>query len=258
MRKLSVIILLCGLVSLHVGAWDALGHRITSELAYNQLTKKARKQVDQMLGKRGMIYTSPWADEIKSDTIYPYTHVYHYQNLRAGLTTADIEYLWLNNKAEGEHAFYAIDSLVNALRRDKTNADALKFTVHIMADLFQPMHLAHPDDRGGNKVQMRWFGQGTNLHAVWDRWLINYTQMSQSEYVRYLEDKYSSQQKELQRLSMLECICLTYERQKAIYEWQEGGDNSNYHYAYRFRKDLDLSLYTAGVKLAQLLNEIYR
>ncbi len=258
MKKLFAVLLLSGMCAGYLHAWGALGHRIIAEVAYNQLTKKARKQLDALLGKRGVIYYAPWADEIKSDTIYSKSHVHHYQNLKAGLKAEDIEYLWLNNKTEGEYAFYAIDSLVNVLKTDKNNVDALKFTIHILADLFQPMHLGHPDDKGGNRVQMRWFGHGTNLHSVWDRWLLDYAQLSQTEYVRLLEDKYSWQMKEIQKRSMVECLCRTYELQNAVYDWQEKGDNSNYHYAYRFRADMEQNMYAASVKLAQLLNEIYK
>ncbi|MBQ8100605.1 MAG: S1/P1 nuclease [Paludibacteraceae bacterium] len=258
MKKTFLILLLSVLTAGQAAAWDAVGHRIVAETAYNNLTKKARRQVDRILGTRGIVYTSSWPDEIKSDTIYPQSHVWHYQNLRAGLTPADIEYLYLNPAVEGKHAFYALDSLVNVLKTDREDEVALKFVVHIMGDVFQPMHLGHPDDKGGNKVQMRWFSHGTNLHAVWDRWLIDYTNLSSSEFVRLLEDTYGPQKKDLQRLTMLECYLITYGRQQAVYAWQQTGDTNTYHYAYRFRRDLDLSLYTAGIKLAQLLNEIYR
>ena len=258
MKKAILLLLFISFTVTNISAWDAFGHRVIAELAYNQLTKKARKQVDAVLGTRGMIYTASWADEIKSDTIYKKMHQMHYQNLREGMTQEDLEYLWLNNKAEGEHAFYAIDSLVNVLKDDKQNADALKFTVHIMGDLFQPMHLGRPEDKGGNKIQMRWFGNGTNLHSVWDRWLLDYMQMSQTEYVRYLQDKYSDRKKQIEQLTMLECIFITYERQNAVYKYLEREDKSNYHYAYQFLPMLDICIYSSSVKLAQLLNEIYK
>ncbi len=258
MKKFLSILICCLLVSVNIQAWDALGHKIITEVAYNQLTKKARKQLDNILGKRGIIYYSSWADEIKSDTIYPRSFVHHYQNLADTLTYADLEYLWLNNKSEGEYAFYAIDSLVNVLKTDKTDADALKFVIHIMGDIFQPMHLARAKNRGGNRVQIRWFGKGINLHSLWDRWLLDYTQMSEWEYVRFLEDRYSDKKKEFQAMNMVDCLWMTYCLRVEIYAWQEKGDESNYHYAYRFRKDMDRNLYAAGVKLAQLLNEIYR
>lgn len=253
--SLAIISFIC---SVSVYSWDAVGHRIVAEVAYNNLSKKARTQVDEVLGKRGMIHQSSWPDEIKSDTIYAYSHVWHYQNMRAGLSRADIADLYEHKTKEGEHAFYALDSLERVLRQNKKDAVALKFIVHIMGDIFQPMHLGHPDDKGGNKVQMRWFSNGTNLHAVWDRWLINYTQLSGEEFVALLEDVYGGQKKSLQQMSMLDCLYVTYDRQQAVYQYQEKKDNSAYHYAYRFRGDLELSLYTAGLQLAKLLNSIYK
>lgn len=257
MKKISLVLILLSF-TLVVGAWDAVGHRIVTEIAYRNLTKKAVRQVDKVLGTRGIVYYSSWADEIKSDTIYPDSYDWHFQNLRAGMTRDDLEYLWLNPATEGIHLLYALDSLTSLLREDKNNADALKFVVHLMGDMFQPMHLGHPEDKGGNRVQVRWFGRGTNLHSLWDRWMIENTQYTYSEYTQYLIEKYRSQDKELRNIPLFDCLCLTYGRQQRIYEWQEKGDNNNYHYAYNFRHDLDMSLYTAGIKLAQVLNGLYR
>lgn len=256
-RYLPLLVLLLS-CTLSAYAWDAVGHRIVTEIAYQNLSKKARKQIDNLLGTRGMVYYSSWADEIKSDTIYPHSYGWHFQNLSAGLSQEDITQLYNNPKAQGEHLFYALDSLTKVLQNNNTDIDALKFTVHLVGDIFQPMHLGHPDDKGGNKVQIRWFGRGTNLHSLWDRWLIDNTQYSYSEYAAFLNDKYCSQKKQLQQLSLLQCLFITYDRQQQIYAYQLTGDKNNYHYAYRFRNDLDLSLYTAGLQLANLLNALYK
>lgn len=244
--------------SFYASAWDAVGHKIVADIAYQNLTKKARKQVDNLLGVRGMVYTSSWPDEIKSDTIYSYSHVWHYENLRAGLTHADIDSLYHHPKAQGMHALYALDSLSSALRENKQDTIALKFIVHIMGDMFQPMHVGHPEDKGGNKVQMKWFGKGTNLHAVWDRWLIDYTQLSYTEFVNYLQDRYGAEKKVWEQRTFLDCLYITYDRQQQVYAYQELNDTNPYHYAYRFLRDLDESLYAAGIQLAKLLNEIYK
>lgn len=258
MKRYFAISLLFCLAIGSASAWNAVGHRIIAEIAYQNLTCKARRQVDDLLGKRGIIYAAPWADDIKSDTIYPESHVWHYQNLRAGLSHTDLDYLFANPTAEGKHLYFALDSLTTHLKTvDKKDADALKFVVHLMGDFFQPMHAGHPEDKGGNKVQMRWFGRGTNLHTVWDRYLLEYAEFSATEYVAYLNDRYGSQTKTIRQLTMLECLYHIYDLQQAIYHYQTKGDNSTYHYAYRFRTDMEQSLYTAGIKLAQLLNEIY-
>lgn len=258
MKKTLFTALFLGIVCTYAAAWDAAGHRIVTEIAYRNLSRKALRQVDAVLGTRGIVYCSSWADEIKSDTIYPDSYGWHFQNLRAGMTQDDLEYLWQNPAAEGIHLFYALDSLTSLLRTDGNNPDALKFVVHLVGDMFQPMHMGHPDDKGGNRVQVRWFGKSTNLHTLWDRWLIDNTQYSCTEYVSYLTDRYDAQKRRIRQTSLFDCLCDTYARQQRIYEWQESGDTNNYHYAYRFRNDLDISLYTAGIKLAQLLNELYR
>ena len=55
----------------------------------------------------------------------------------------------------------------NASREQK--ALALEYILHIVGDVHQPLHAGNGDDRGGNDVKVRWFGDETNLHAVWVR-----------------------------------------------------------------------------------------
>jgi hypothetical protein len=49
---------------------------------------------------------------------------------------------------------------------------ALRFVVHLIADLHQPLHVGDHHDRGGNDTQVRWFDEGSNLHRVWDSGII--------------------------------------------------------------------------------------
>ena len=49
---------------------------------------------------------------------------------------------------------------------------ALKYVVHFVADVHQPLHAGYAEDRGGNTYQVQAFGRGTNLHALWDTGLI--------------------------------------------------------------------------------------
>ena len=244
-------------------SWDAKGHRIVADIAYANLSRKARKHVDNILGKRGMIYMSSWADEIKSDTIYPESDGWHFQNLNSGLTDADIEHLYNNKLSDGEHVLYVLDSLTTLLSENGMGADPLKFVVHLSGDLFQPMHMGHSDDKGGNAVKMIWFGNKTNLHLIWDRWLLDHTMYSYSEYSEYLQNKYRNRRKEIMSLSELECLKKTYEAVEAVYRYQDligqtPARKYEYTYYYNMRDTLDYQLYTAGIQLAVRLNNIYR
>ena len=53
--------------------------------------------------------------------------------------------------------------------------EALKWVVHLMGDIHQPLHAATHGDRGGNTVKVSFFGERDNppygelnLHAIWD------------------------------------------------------------------------------------------
>jgi hypothetical protein len=61
---------------------------------------------------------------------------------------------------------------------------ALKFIVHFVGDLHQPMHVSRAADKGGNTIQVNYDGRGTNLHSLWDSGLLehgglNYQQLSE-------------------------------------------------------------------------------
>jgi len=80
----------------------------------------------------------------------------------------------------------------NASREEK--ALALKFIVHIVGDVHQPLHAGNGEDRGGNDVKVRWFGEETNLHSVWDSKLIESRNLSYTEYSHWLGREINSEQ----------------------------------------------------------------
>ena len=51
---------------------------------------------------------------------------------------------------------------------------ALKYLVHLVGDVHQPLHAGFLDDRGGNSYHLQRFMAESNLHAVWDSGLIKY------------------------------------------------------------------------------------
>jgi hypothetical protein len=43
-----------------------------------------------------------------------------------------------------------------------------------MEDLHMPLHVGENHDKGGNQTQVQFFGEGTNLHRLWDSGLIEH------------------------------------------------------------------------------------
>ena len=65
---------------------------------------------------------------------------------------------------------------------------ALRFLVHLVQDVHQPMHVADRNDRGGNNVQLR-YGRydNTNLHQVWDSGLLSRAFRNEDDLMHHLE-----------------------------------------------------------------------
>ena len=244
-------------LSLSVSAYDAVGHRIVADVAYANLTKTAQNQLDKILGKHGLIYAATWPDDIKSDKSYAYSYQWHYQNLRDSMSSEGLKQLLENPKSEGDHLFYAIDSLTNRLKIDRKDAEALKFLIHFIGDLHQPMHLGRVDDLGGNKVVTKWFGKTINIHSLWDSYLIEGHQMSYTEFSQYLQDKFEPRKAEIQKCSLLQSVEASYAVRNLIYGY-DTSDTSNYHYSYYFNPKIDEMLYRGGIQLANVLNAIYK
>jgi hypothetical protein len=77
---------------------------------------------------------------------------------------------------DGKCVIAAIQSKIEILGSkapDKAKLTALKYLVHFVGDIHQPLHVAYADDRGGNRYQIRFMSKGTNLHSIWDSGIID-------------------------------------------------------------------------------------
>lgn len=257
MRKVGICLLLLVFACTDLWAWGQKGHRIIGEVAYTYLSPVARRKTDAVLGRHGLVYYANRPDEIKSDTIYLDSSDWHYQDLDAGLTDEAVAAMWTDYPDVGGRLLMKLDSLTTVLKQNPKDQDALWFVVHLMGDLYCPMHTAHLDDKGGNEVKMKWFGDRTNLHTVWDTKLIEARGYSYTEYAEFLIDTYGAERRPIEQKKPAELLVANYHLCNAIYDYQAGWDGNTYHYIYRWHEPMEHQLYTAGVRLAKLLNSIY-
>jgi len=269
MRRTFFLLILCMCACAHslpALSWGQEGHRIIAQIAYDHLTKKARKNVDRIMGDHGMIYWANWPDEIKSDTIYKQSikDGWHYQDFAGGLSDSIVADALIHYPKEGGNLYRALDSLVRRaqntnLYTDKVQAEhVLRFIMHLSGDRYCPMHMAHMDDKGGNAVKMKWFGRETNLHSVWDTKLIDSQGYSYTEYAQKLEREYAYKQREIEQATDKDLLLMSYHVTEEIYRYQQTWDGNTYHYIYRWRQPMEYQLYVAGIRLAQVLNKLYK
>ena len=156
---------------LSAGAWGARGHRLAANLAFERLTPQARASVERLLALEPgatLASISTWADETRS----PSTAAWHYVNIPRD---ADCHYDEARDCPGGQCVIAAIERQRRVLASAASEAEklrALKYAVHLVPDVHQPLHAGYADDRGGNKFQLQAFGRGTNLHALWDTGII--------------------------------------------------------------------------------------
>ena len=151
-------------------AWGSQGHQVIAGLALSQLTPKARAEVDKLLALdpgETLVSVSTWADEHRS----PATARWHYVNFPRD----SCSYLPKRDCPDGQCVVAAIDRQAEVLKSDappEKRLNALKYLVHLVGDVYQPLHAGYLDDKGGNTYQLQAFMRGSNLHAFWDSGLI--------------------------------------------------------------------------------------
>lgn len=237
--------------------WGRTGHRATGEVAEQHLTKKAKQKVREILNGSNLAFVSTYGDDIKSDPAYRKYGPWHYVNLEAGQT----EYSKEKANPDGD-LVQAIQTCVAELKNKNTSKEDkefyLKMLVHFVGDLHQPMHAGRGEDKGGNDIQVRWFGSGSNLHRVWDSEMINDFQMSYSELAHNTDKLTKKEMTEIQKGSVLDWMYESKEIANDLYDSVEVGEKLGYEYMYEWFPVVHDQIQKGGLRLAKLLNEIYR
>jgi hypothetical protein len=156
-------------------AWDKIGHQAVAQIAAARLNPVAGAAVSDLLESKdaitGMTDVAAWADQIRFGR--KDTGPWHYVDIPI---TAD-GYDTARDCKDDACVVAQINREV-AVLKDKTlakpvRAEALKFLIHFVGDIHQPLHCADNNDKGGNKVQVMAGAKKTNLHAVWDNATVN-------------------------------------------------------------------------------------
>ena len=197
-RSLMISALALALATPAAQAWSRQGHQLVGELAERQLSPAALAEVQALLEGEpdpSLAGVSTWADEIRAEktALGELSRRWHYVNIPG----KDCDYAPARDCPDGECVIGAINAqfavLADASKPREERAQALKFLVHFVGDAHQPMHAGHPHDRGGNNHQLNYRGkgapdgEGTNLHGVWDYWILQSAGLDNDAYAARLE-----------------------------------------------------------------------
>lgn len=170
-RWRSLLVLALSLtMAAHAFAWGAQGHEVIASVAWQRLNPQARQEVTRLLAQEpGQTLESiaTWADEHRS----PATGVWHYVNF----PRTSCKYEPERDCPGGRCVVAAIAHQAAVFASHASDAErlkALKYLVHLVGDVHQPLHAGYQDDRGGNRFQLQLWMHARNLHAVWDSGLL--------------------------------------------------------------------------------------
>ena len=271
--------------------WGNTGHRIVGQIAQNHLSQEARAGIRELIGNQTLAQVSNWADHIKSDKQWnPSRHncgqqsekpwdtptnntCWHYFSIGDN-EAIDQDSIYNRKKlANGDTPFPSgnillkIDQCKTVLRDKavpkKDREIALKFLVHLMGDVVQPMHLGRANDRGGNNIKLMWmYSNKSNLHRVWDSDMINHSNLSYTEYANFLEANMTEEKKaKWGATTLLDLVADSQSLRTQVYDLEPGRDGGlpvvGWNYVHDNSELLDKRLGMGGIMLAKMLNDIF-
>lgn len=164
-------------------AWGAEGHRIVCTIAQDHLDDAGRAFLNRIMAESpeldgevnskwatSFAEACVWADDVKFDG-YRGSYEQHFVNVPKGAKTLQVS----RDCPALNCLLTAIQSNLTYLgaepsgRRERARrVAALRFLGHFVGDLHQPLHVSHAEDWGGNRIRVKFFGEDSNLHRIWD------------------------------------------------------------------------------------------
>lgn len=242
------------MVAIGLISWGRTGHSTIGLIAANHLTAEANAGISALLGNETLADVASWADDNRS----PETAPWHFINVEPGLSFEDFK-----QQVEGKTDVYT--ALVKeegiladqaAGREDRVNA--LKYVVHFVGDIHQPMHVSRAEDKGGNTIQVRYDGIGTNLHSLWDTKMLEHAGLNPDQLAKQFDKATPQQITKWQSYPQITWAWESYQISSQLYsEIDKNGADIDENYYKVHMPIVENRLEKAGIRLAGVLNIIF-
>jgi len=268
-KKLIALLLLAALLPSQLLAWGPKGHAIVADLAQARLTPAARANLQLLLGNDSLASISTWADQVRKDRDESFG--WHFVDIpkdAPGFSQARDCFRPQDKHKDAltDHHNCVVDRiemfqkvLGDGSASRESRLEALKWIVHFVGDLHQPLH-AIEEARGGNDIKLPAFGSAKcgdydcNLHWAWDSLLLEHAGVSEEDYVRRLNELIARKHMEQQAGgTAVDWANESHLQARRIIDPRPAAIDEAYYLANIELVNEKLAL--AGVRLAALLNE---
>lgn len=243
-------------------AWSQNGHRIVAKIAENHLTETTLQAILPLLEGEKLAEVSTWPDEMRSnpDKFWQKeSGKYHYVNISKASDFKPSSYNISAQSGEVTDAYALILKATSVLKSPsstlKDKRFYFKFLVHVVGDIHQPMHVGHSEDRGGNRIKVKFFGKDSNLHSLWDGLLVENQNLSFTEFAHFIDTNDKTLISKYLNSQPKDWILESFYIAQKLYDI--GDANYKYNYVYEQTPVVKKRLTQGGIRLAGLLNRIF-
>ncbi len=172
--------------------WGDKGHEIIGHVAEAYLTDQAREYIKAIVGETiSLAKEGVWPDQVgrKIGDMDPF----HFVNFPTDATTYERDRDCPDRNCVVEAIPWYQRVLVEKDAPLNVRRIALRYVVHLVGDIHQPLHAAHGKDRGGNTISTKYKGKQMSLHALWDSTLLEAEEGTSAEIATRLQQSISPQ-----------------------------------------------------------------
>lgn len=276
-----VLLIMAAMSPLPAWAWGDLGHRAIGLIASRHLTLAAEKKVREILGSESLARASTYSDEIRSNPLKQVVSgqrvsYWHFVEVHDGAT-----YETTPKNPEG-NAYEVIlkmkAKIAEPAASQEEKREALRWLVHLVGDVHQPLHVGNGRDHGANSCQIRWGNRSTNLHSLIDSGILNDYGLSFTELADFASEVSEKELGTLAEGDERAWIEESRALRDSFYPVAPGGNprsycgdksksqepvqalkisgTAQYKYAAQITPVLERRILQAGLRLARVLNQI--
>jgi len=259
---MSATVLISALfASKDVYAWGQNGHRIVGQIAQSHISEPTKIAIAPLLETQSLAQISTWPDEMRSapgEFWQKKSSRWHYINADEN-KTFNFNHDHTHSKESVTNILEGMHYSINVLKNEKASLAekqfSLRFLVHLVGDSHQPFHVGRSEDRGGNKIEVSFFNQPTNLHSLWDTKLIENENLSFTEYAQFINTTNSELIDEY--LQSTPANWLEESHNLALHLYKSTDEKISYSYVYDNKPIVNKRLQQAGIRLAGVLNALF-
>lgn len=256
MKKFIILLVMLSAVLPSFG-WGQKGHDVTAYVAECNLKNGVRNKIAKILGNHSLVYYANWLDTASHTPEYAYTSTWHYANVDEGFTYETME------KLPTGDVITAINDLTSKLKggnlAPETEKLYLMMLIHLVGDMHCPMHAGRKTDRGGNNVQVTFFNSPRKLHGIWDTDLVESAhKWGYIDWQHQIDRATKEQKKEILKGTTFDWFNETHAIAEQIYRDTPDNTEVSYDYIAKYAPVIEQQFLRGGLRLAKILNEIYK